>query len=127
MIIMKMKAKKIDKMCNMRMTVIPIVDGAFGMVQLILERRLDELESRRKIQTIKTIQTIDRFESNEETWRHEKTCLHLDYSKTPSVNVDLIKRIITWAVPSVRYSRLFLKWTRQEFQQRNQKTRNLTT
>ena len=36
---------------------------------------------------------------------------------------NLIKRINPWALPLVRYSGLYLKWTREEFQQRDQKTR----
>ena len=35
----------------------------------------------------------------------------------------LIKGINTWAVPRVRYSRLFLKWTREELEQTDQRTK----
>ena len=35
----------------------------------------------------------------------------------------LIKRINTWAIPLVRYLGLFLKWTRQELQQIEKRTR----
>ena len=38
------------------------------------------------------------------------------YSRT------LIKGINTWAVPFIRYLRLFLKWTREELQQMDQRT-----
>ena len=40
---------------------------------------------------------------------------------------NLIKRINTWAVPLVRYSGLFLKWTREELKQMDQRTRKLMT
>ena len=40
---------------------------------------------------------------------------------------DLIKRISTWAVSLVRYSGPFLKWTRQELKQMDQRTRKLMT
>ena len=40
---------------------------------------------------------------------------------------NLIKGINTWAVPLVRYSGPFLKWTRDEFRQMNQRTRKLMT
>ena len=40
---------------------------------------------------------------------------------------NLIKEINTWAVPLVRYSGPFLKWTRDELKQMNQKTRKLMT
>ena len=40
---------------------------------------------------------------------------------------NLIKRINTWAVPLVRYSGPFLKWTRDELKQMDQRTRKLMT
>ena len=39
----------------------------------------------------------------------------------------LIKGINTWTVPLVRYSGPFLKWTRNELQQMDQRTRKLMT
>ena len=38
---------------------------------------------------------------------------------------NLIKGISTWAVPFVRYSGPFLKWTREELKQMDQRTRKL--
>ena len=40
---------------------------------------------------------------------------------------NLIKGINTWAVPLVRYSGPFLKWTRDELRQKDQRTRKLMT
>ena len=40
---------------------------------------------------------------------------------------NFIKRINTWAVPLVRYSGPFLKWTRDELKQMDQRTRKLMT
>ena len=40
---------------------------------------------------------------------------------------NLIKRINTWAVPLVKYSGPFLKWTRDELKQMDQRTRKLIT
>ena len=40
---------------------------------------------------------------------------------------NLIKRINTWAVPLVRYSGPFFKWTRDELKQMDQRTRKLIT
>ena len=40
---------------------------------------------------------------------------------------NLIKGINTWAVPLVRYSGPFLKWTREELKQIDQRTRKLMT
>ena len=49
----------------------------------------------------------------------------LPETKLPSRN--LIKGINTWAVPLVRYSGPFLKWTREELKQMDQRTRKLMT
>ena len=40
---------------------------------------------------------------------------------------NLIKKINTWAVPHVRYSGPFLKWTREELKQMDRRTRKLMT
>ena len=40
---------------------------------------------------------------------------------------NLIKGINTWAVPLVRYSGPFLKWTRDKLRQMDQRTRKLMT
>ena len=40
---------------------------------------------------------------------------------------NLIKGINTWAAPHVRYSGSFLKWTREEHRQMDQRTRKLMT
>ena len=40
---------------------------------------------------------------------------------------NLIKGINTWAVPLVRYSGPFLKWTRDELKQMDERTRKLMT
>ena len=40
---------------------------------------------------------------------------------------NIIKGINTWAVPLIRYSGPFLKWTRDELKQMDQRTRKLMT
>ena len=47
--------------------------------------------------------------------------------KTKLSSRNLIKGINTWAVPLVRYSGPFLKWTREELRQMDQRTRKLMT
>ena len=47
--------------------------------------------------------------------------------ETKLLSRNLIKGINTWAVTLVRYSGPFLKWTREELKQMNQKTRKLMT
>ena len=55
---------------------------------------------------------------------HRRTRKQLE-TKLSSRN--LIKGINTWAVPLVRYSGPFLKWTRDELKQMDQRTRKLMT
>ena len=50
-----------------------------------------------------------------------------NYSKIKLYSRNLIKGINTWAVPQVRYTGPFLKWTRDELKQMDQKTRKLMT
>ena len=47
--------------------------------------------------------------------------------ETKLASRNLIKGINTWAAPLVRYSRPFLKWTRDELKQMDQRTRKLMT
>ena len=47
--------------------------------------------------------------------------------KTKPCGRKLIKGINTWAVPLVRYSGHFVKWTREELKQMDQRTRKLMT
>ena len=47
--------------------------------------------------------------------------------KTKLNSRNLIKGINSWAVPLVRYSGPFLKWTRDELKQMDQRTRKLLT
>ena len=47
--------------------------------------------------------------------------------ETKLSNRNLIKGINTWAVPLFRYSGAFLKWTRDELKQIDQRTRKLMT
>ena len=50
-----------------------------------------------------------------------------NYSRQSSLAETWSKEKNTWAVPLVRYSRPFLKWTRDECRQMDQRTRKLMT
>ena len=58
-----------------------------------------------------------------------ETYCHTNPIENPSVNAEntLIKGINTWAVALIRYSGPFLKWTRDELKQMDQRTRKLMT
>ena len=70
--------------------------------------------------TIKQVQMKDKI--RKEYLRRTRKLLETKLSSR-----NLIKRIKTWAVPLVRYSGPFLKWTRDELKQRDQRTRKLMT
>ena len=46
---------------------------------------------------------------------------------TKLYSLNLIKEINTWTVSLVRYSETFLKWTREELKQMDQRTRKIMT
>ena len=70
--------------------------------------------------TIKQVEMKDKIRK-EYLWRTRK----LLETKLSSRNLN--KGINTWAVPLVRYSGPFLKWTRDELKQMDQRTRKLMT
>ena len=53
-----MVIRELNKLWNMRVTVIPNVIGALGMVLKGLERRFEELEIEGQIKTIETIASL---------------------------------------------------------------------
>ena len=70
--------------------------------------------------TIKQVQMKDKI--LKEYLRRTRKLLETKLSRR-----NLIKGINTWAVPLVRYSEPFLKWTREELKQMDQRTRKLMT
>ena len=70
--------------------------------------------------TIKLVQMKDKI--RKEYLRRTRKLLE---KKLTSRN--LIKGINTWAVPLIRYSGIFFKWTRDELKQIDQRTRKLMT
>ena len=70
--------------------------------------------------TIKQVEMKDKIQK-EYLWRTRKLL------ETKLNSRNLIKGINTWAVPLVRYSGPFLKWTRDELKQMDQRTRKQMT
>ena len=70
--------------------------------------------------TIKQAEMKDKIEK--EYLRRTRKLLETKLSRR-----NLIKGINTWAVPLVRYLGPFLKWTRNELKQMDQRTRKLMT
>ena len=71
--------------------------------------------------TIKQVKMKEKKSKNEYLRKTEKLLETKLYCR------NLIKGINTWAVPVVRYSGLFLKWTREELKQMDQRTRKPMT
>ena len=70
--------------------------------------------------TIKQVETKNKIQK--EYFRRTRKLLETKLSSR-----NLIKGINTWAVPFVRYSVPFLKWTREELRQMDQRTRKVMT
>ena len=88
-------------------------------------RTLEEIETYKYLgileaDTIRQVQMKDAI--RKEYLRRTRKLLE---TKLPSRN--LIKGINTWAVPLVRYLGPFLKWTREELKQMDQRTKKLKT
>ena len=73
-----------------------------------------------KADTIKQVEMKDKIQK--EYLRRTRKLL-----ETKLTSRNLIKEINTWAVSLVRYSGRFLKWTRDELKQMDQRTRKLMT
>ena len=77
----------------MKVTIIPIVIGAFGTVTKGLLKRLEDMEVGGRVETIQTTTLLRTYSSHdsswEESWRLEKTCCHSDFSEKPSAKSDV--------------------------------------
>ena len=72
----------------MKLTIIPIVIGAFGMVMKGLLNGLEDLKVGDRVETIQTTALLKRLEYWEESWRLEETCCHSISSERLSANAD---------------------------------------
>ena len=68
----------------MRVTKIAFVDGVFNMVPKVLENKLEGLETKRRIVTIRST-ALDRLESR----KTEDIHCYSDYSERPPTNVGV--------------------------------------
>ena len=88
----------------MKVTEIPILNGALGTVTKGLVPGLEHLEIRGRVKTLQDWKTYkskdkwrpfklqhykDRPEYWEESWRLEETCCHSNSSEKPSANADV--------------------------------------
>ena len=88
-------------------------------------RTLEENEAYKYLDILEA-DTIKQVQMKDTIWKeYLRRTRKLLETKLSSRN--LIKGINTWAVPLVRYSGPFLKWTREELKQMDQRTRKLIT
>ena len=73
----------------MKVTIIPIVIGAFGTVTKGLLKGLDDLEVGGRVETIQTTAYCERPQYWGESWRLEDTCCHSNSSEKSLANADL--------------------------------------
>ena len=135
----------------MKVTIVPIVIGASGTITKGLLKGLEDLKVGGRVKTIQTtalLWTARILRRVLETWgdllslspsekpsacANVKNSIQKEYLwrtrkllETKLYSRNLIKGINTWAVPLVRYSGRFLKWTRDELKQMDQRTRIMT-
>ena len=77
------------KLWNMKVTIIPIVIGAFGTVTKGLLKGLEDLEISGRWRPSKQLHYWERPEYWEESWILEETCCHSISSERPSAYADV--------------------------------------
>ncbi len=82
-------ARELKKLRNMKVTIIPIVIGAFGTLTKGLLKGLEDLEVGGRVETIHQQYYWKRPEYWEESWRPEETCCHSNSSERPSAYADV--------------------------------------
>ena len=76
------------KLCNMKVTITPIVIGAFCTVTNVLLKGLKELEIRGRVETFESTTLLRAARILRESGRIEETCCHYDTSERPLANTD---------------------------------------
>ena len=69
-------ARELKKLWNMKVTIVPIVIGAFGTITKGLLKGLEE-------------SIAENDQNPEESWRLEQTCCHSNSTKKSSANTDV--------------------------------------
>ena len=90
------------------------------MIRMLAENETYKYLRILEADTIKQVQTKDKIQK-EYLWRIRKLL------ETKLSRRNLIEGINTWAVPLIRYSGPFIKWTRDELKQMDERTRKLMT
>ena len=146
--------RELKKLWNMKMTIIPIVIGAFGIVTKGLLKGLEDLEFCGRVETIQTTALLRTARILRRVLEIMETCCHPISCERPSAGADVknpgeeedekekeerenyskpnfkagsSSKDKQLSCPLVIYSWLFLKWTREELQLMDQRIRKLMT
>ena len=79
------------KLWNMKVTIIPIVIGAFGTVTKGLLKGLEDLEVGGRVETIQTTTLLRMARILRRVLEIEETCSHSTPNERPSVDADVKK------------------------------------
>ena len=82
-------ARELKKQWNMKVTIVPIVIGAFGTITKGLLKGLKDLEVGGRVRLSKWQHFWERPEYWEESWILEETCCHSNSREKPSANTDV--------------------------------------
>ena len=82
-------ARELKKQWNKKVTIIPIVIGAFGTVTKGLRKGLKDLGVGERVEIIQTTALLRTVEYWEVSWRLEQTCCHSNSSEKSSANADV--------------------------------------
>ena len=81
-------ARDLKKLWKMKVTIIPIVIGAFGTVTKELLNGLEDLVVDDEWKPSKLLHYWERLEYWEESWGLEETCCHSNSSGRPSAKIN---------------------------------------
>ena len=73
----------------MKVTIVPVVNGAFGTITKGLLNGFEDLEVGGQVETIQNDSITENGQKTEESWTLEETCNHSNSSKKPSDNTDV--------------------------------------
>ena len=82
-------ARGLKNLWNMKVTIIPIVIGAFSTVTKLSLKGLEDLEVGGRVETIQTTVLFRTVRILRRSWRLEETCCHSSSSERPSANADV--------------------------------------
>ena len=81
--------RELKKLCNMKVTIVPIMIGTFFTVPIGLLKWLEGLAVRGRVKTIETTALLRTVRILRSSWRLEEACCHSDSREKPSAKTDM--------------------------------------